>query len=369
MSSQPHDLYEVLGVSRNASQDDIKTAYRGMARQFHPDVNADPAAEERFKQVQGAYEILSDPGKRQRYDTFGSGGAQGFGGFADIGDIFEMFFGQATGGRSGRRATRSRHGESIGTILELTFEEAVFGAAKTVHVEALDRCVRCEGSGCEPGTTPSKCGTCGGAGQVQEMSRSIFGTVMTARACGVCEGTGEQIVSKCTECRSQGRVARLKAVEVEVPAGVSDGLELRITGAGNAGRLLGDPGDLYVSLGVEPHPLFERRGQDLFSVLEVPMTQAALGGDFEVKTLDGTERIRLDPGVESGEVLRVKSAGVPNLGRRGRGDLFLTLQVLTPSPENKEEKKLLERLAELRGEKPVKGQLTPGALRKPGGSD
>ena len=369
MSSQPHDLYEVLGVSRNASQDDIKTAYRTLARKFHPDVNADASAEESFKQVQGAYEILSDPAKRQRYDAFGSGGPQGFGGFADIGDIFEMFFGQATGRRSGQRATRSRHGESIGTVLELTFEEAVFGSAKTVHVETLERCTRCDGSGCEPGTAPTRCGTCSGSGQVQEMARSIFGTVMTAHACGVCEGTGEQIVSRCSDCRGQGRVARLKAVEVDVPAGVSDGLELRITGAGNAGRLGGSPGDLYVSLIVEPHAVFERRGQDLFTILEVPMTQAALGGDVEIETIDAKERIRLDPGVESGEVLRVKNAGVPNLGRRGRGDLFVTLQVVTPSPHTKEEKKLLERIAELRGERPEKGKHMPGTLRKPGGSD
>lgn len=362
------DLYELLGVPRNASADDIRRAYRALARQYHPDVNADPAATERFKQIQGAYEILSDPGKRQRYDTFGQAGGGGLP-FTDIGDIFEMFFGGAVGRRPGQRATRMREGESIGTILELTFEEAAFGAPKDVHVETLEQCARCLGNGCEPGTTPSRCGTCGGSGQVQTSTRSIFGTVMTARPCATCDATGEQITSPCSECYGRGRIARLKVVEVDVPAGVADGLELRIGGAGNAGRAGGRSGDLYVSLSVERHLVFERRGQDLFCVLEVPMTQASLGGDVEIRTLDRTEYVHIDAGVASGEVLRVKNGGVPNLGKRGRGDLFITLQVVTPQPGGKEERKLLERLAELRGEKPEKGKATPGTMRKPGGGD
>ena len=365
MATAANDLYGLLGVSRDASADQIRSAYRSLARQYHPDVNADPAATERFKQIQGAYEILSDPGKRQRYDTFGeAGGPQGFP-FTDIGDIFEMFFGGGGGARRGQGQGRSRHGESIGTLLELTFEEAAFGVTKDVHVETLESCERCMGNGCEPGTGPERCGTCGGAGQVQYSSRSIFGTVMTARVCDVCEGSGQHISSPCADCHGNGRVARLKVVEVQVPAGVADNLELRVSGAGNAGREGAGAGDLYVSLSVEPHPVFERRGQDLFTVLEVPMTQAALGGDVEIPTLDRTERIRIDPGVESGELLRVKNAGVPNLGRRGRGDLFVSVQVVTPEPVSREERKLMEKLAEIRGETVAKGKASTGVLRRP----
>lgn len=199
------------------------------------------------------------------------------------------------------------------------------------------------------------------------MTRSIFGTVMTTRNCGDCEGTGEQVLSKCTDCRGEGRVARLSTVEVRVPEGVSDGLELRISGAGNAGRAGGSAGDLYISLAVEPHPVFERRGQDLFAVLEVPMTQAALGVELEVETLDGVARVKLQPGTASGSVVRVKDAGIPNLGRRGRGDLFVTIRVSTPAPAGREEKKTLEHLAQLRDEMPGRGKPIPGKMTRPGG--
>jgi molecular chaperone DnaJ len=368
MATEAHDLYELLGVARNASPDDIRTAYRALARQYHPDVNGDPAATERFKQIQGAYEILSDPSKRQRYDHMGQTGSAGFP-FTDIGDIFEMFFGGAVGRRPGQRATRTRHGESIGTVLELTFEEAAFGVTKEIPIENLEQCTACLGNGCAPGTAPARCANCGGTGQVQEMSRSIFGTVMTARGCSVCEGTGEAITTPCPECLGEGRVGRSRVVEVQVPAGVSDGLELRVSGAGNAGRAGGGPGDLYVSLDVAPHAVFERRGPDLFTILEVPMTQAALGADVKISTLDREEHVRIDPGVGSGEVLRIKNGGVPNLGKRGRGDLFVTVDVVTPQPTSKEERKLLEQLAEARGERQAKGKAAPGTLRRPGEED
>ena len=363
--SQARDLYELLGVDRNASQDDIRKAYRALAREHHPDVSGDPEAEERFKQIQGAYEILSDPAKRQRYDAFGSGGGPGMG-FTDIGDIFEMFFGQAVGRSPGRRASRTRHGESLGTALRLTFDEAAFGITKEVHLDRLEGCERCRGNGCEPGTGPERCSQCEGSGQVQQMSRSIFGTVMTARTCGTCEGTGQRISSPCTDCGAEGRSARSRVIDVDIPAGVADGLELRVSGAGNAGRGGGGPGDLYVSLEVEPHPVFARRGQDLFATLEVPMTQAVLGADVEISTLDATESIRIEPGIASGEVLRVKNGGIPNLGRRGRGDLFITVQVLTPDLGSKEERKLMEQLADIRGERARKGRAVPGVMTKPG---
>ena len=369
MASQPHDLYELLGVARNATQEEIRRAYRRLARELHPDVSADPATEERFKQMTAAYEILSDPEKRQRYDTFGTtAGPAGTSPFMDISDIFEMFFGAPMGRRQGTRASRTRPGEALAVALDLTFQEAAFGVTRELQVEVLEACEICQGNGCEPGTSPVRCGNCGGTGQVQDMSRSIFGTVMTSRTCTTCQGTGEQITSRCDDCLGEGRVRRSRTVEVDVPQGVSDGLELRVTGAGNAGRAGGTPGDLYVALRVEPHPVFERRGQDLFAVLEVPMTQAALGAQLEVETLDRSEVVKIDAGTASGSVVRVRNGGVPNLGRRGRGDLFLTVKVVTPEPTSREEKKLLEQLAEIRGEKARKGP-TPAGLRKPRRSD
>lgn len=362
---QAHDLYELLGLDRKASHDDIRKAYRALARQHHPDVSGDPEAEERFKQIQGAYEILSDPAKRQRYDAFGFGGGAGAG-FTDIGDIFEMFFGQAVGRSPGRRASRTRHGESLGTVLRLTFEEAAFGVSRGVHLDRLEECERCLGNGCEPGTRPDRCSQCEGSGQVQQMSRSIFGTVMTARTCGTCEGTGQRIISPCTDCGGEGRSAKSRVIDVDIPPGVADGLELRVSGAGNAGRGGGGSGDLYAALEVEQHKVFARRGQDLFATLEIPMTQAVLGADVEIRTLDATELVRIDPGVASGEVLRVKNGGVPNLGKRGRGDLFITVQVLTPELGGKEERKLLEQLADIRGEKARKGRAVPGVMTRPG---
>jgi len=251
--------------------------------------------------------------------------------------------------------------------LTLSFEEAAFGVTKDVEVEALVECERCDGSGCEPGTGLSRCRYCGGTGEVQDMRRSIFGTVMTARTCMTCRGTGEEIESRCEQCSGDGRTAKARTVTVEIPPGVSDGLELRVADAGHAGRAGGPRGDLYVSLRVRSHPVFDRRGQDLFAVLEVPMTQAALGAEVEIDTLDGPERIRIEPGTRSGTALRLRNLGLPNLGRRGRGDLFLTIDVATPESAGKEERALLERLAELREETSRKGEPAPGRLRRPEG--
>ncbi len=357
------DLYDILGVPRDATQDEIRRAYRRLARQHHPDVNDDPQAEDRFKEMAAAYEILSDPEKRQRYDRYGSGGGPiGFP-FDDVTDLFEAFFGGSPFGqrRTATRRTRTRHGEDVYAQVSLTFREAAFGVRREVLVAKLEPCDRCDGSGAEPGTEPSRCRTCGGSGQVQDVRRSIFGTVMTAHPCSICEGTGEEIV-RCERCEGDGRVPLEATIPVDVPAGVSDGMELRVAGAGHAGRAGGSPGDLYLSLSVEEDPVFERRGQDLFSILEVPMTQAALGAEVELETLDGAERIRVEPGTSSGTTVRLRGKGIPNLGRRGRGDLFVTVQIQTPRPGSQEERTLLERLAELRGEPageraPVRAEL------------
>lgn len=367
--STVRDLYEVLGVTREATDDDIKKAYRRLARELHPDVNADPASEERFKEVAGAYEILSDPDKRRQYDAFGTTGGPGGGGFTDIQDIFDMFFGQGGFGVGGsrRRGPRSRtqHGEDLGVRITLGFRDAVFGARRDLEIERLVACGRCQGNGAEPGTAPVACRSCGGAGQVQAVRRSVFGTVMTASPCVACRGTGQEVLDPCEACFGEGRRRETTTVTIDIPAGVSDGMELRVAGNGHAGLAGGPAGDLYVGISVEPADEFDRRGQDLFTVLDVTMTQATLGAELEIEGLDGPERIQVDPGTESGTVVRIKGGGVPNLNRRGRGDLYVTLHVVTAGGLSREERKLWERLAELRGEQGSKREPAAGRLRRP----
>jgi molecular chaperone DnaJ len=367
MASIP-DLYSVLGVRHDASGDEIKQAYRKLARQLHPDVNDDPEAERRFKQITAAYQTLSDPAKRRQYDMFGSGGGQtpDFFPFGDMGDIFDVFFGGGVGGRrrGSRRRSRIQRGEDLFVQITLTFDEAAFGIQKDIPVASREECERCHGNGCEPGTFPSRCRRCGGAGEIQDVARSVFGTVMTARPCTVCEGTGEEIAVPCKTCSGEGRVPQEQRIGVEIPAGVSDGMDLRVPGRGQDGRQGGGAGDLYVSLRVEPHPLFDRRGQDLVCALLLPMTLAALGTEVEVPTLEGTETIRVEPGTASGTVIRLRGQGIPHLGRRGRGDMFVTVVVETPKPKSKEQRSLLDRLAEARGEKAEGGKPFLGKVRK-----
>ncbi|MGE5227381.1 MAG: molecular chaperone DnaJ [Planctomycetaceae bacterium] len=362
------DLYEVLGVRRDATDEEIKRAYRRLARELHPDVSSDPATEERFKEVAGAYEILSDPEKRARYDAYGATGGPAGQPFADISDIFEMFFGQGGfggfgGGRRRGPRTRTRRGEDVGVSVRLTFAEAAFGVRRDLALERLAQCERCLGNGAEPGTAPVACRSCHGTGEVQSVRRSVFGTLMTTSPCPTCDGSGEEIPDPCSTCMGQGRVRTPATVTVEIPAGVAEGMELRVAGAGHAGVAGGDPGDLFVRLDVEESAEFERRGQDVYTVLDVPFTLATLGGEVRIDGLDDTETIKVEPGTESGTVVRLKGKGIPHVNRRGRGDLFVTLHVLTPRDLSREEKRLVERLAELRDE-PRKGAV-PGHLRRP----
>ena len=356
------DLYDVLGVSRDATQDDIRKAYRRLAREHHPDVNQDPEAERRFKEVNLAYQTLSDPARRRQYDLFGGEGiSPDVFGFGDLGDIVEAFFGGSPFGRARtRRRTRTARGSDVRVTLPLTFEEAVFGATKEVAVRALRLCDRCQGTGAEPGTFSSRCSACGGSGEVSDVRRSVFGTVMTSRTCPTCEGTGEEVASPCATCRGDGRLAGEHTVVVEVPAGVADGMELRMEGAAEDGRGGGRPGDLYLALAVDPHPVFERQGQDLVGVLEIPVLAAITGAEFEVDTLDGTAGVSVPPGTRAGTVLRVKDAGVPHLGRRGRGDLVLHVDLDVPRRLPREERRLIEDLADQRGERGrLRGRLRP----------
>lgn len=356
------DHYQVLGVERGATSEEIKRAYRKLAREFHPDANPDPAAAERIKEINGAYEVLSDPGKRERYDLYGdANAAPSFGGFGDLGDIMESFFGSAFGARTRTRARPGgpARGADLSMRIEIDLSEAVFGTTETADVDILRACARCTGSGCEPGTFRSRCATCGGSGEQRTTQRSIFGTVMSSRPCPACHGEGEVPADPCRECRGAGRVRRDEAIEVTVPPGIADGQALRLDGRGEAGHRGGPPGDLYVQVSVRPHEYFVRDGDDLVCSMTIPFTVAALGAEVPVRTLDGEERVRVPAGTQPGELLRLRGKGATRLGGRGRGDLIVRLTVAVPTKLGADERALVEQLAMLRGEQTgdVKGIL------------
>jgi molecular chaperone DnaJ len=353
---QPRDYYEVLGVPRDATVDRIKKAYRGLAVKYHPDRNpGDAEAEERFKEASQAYAVLSDPEKRAQYDRFGHRAvdSQGFGGFdpsafgdfADIlGDLFG--FGDIFGGRRGRGRNARQRGRDLQYTLKISLEEAAEGVERSIRVPRLEGCETCSGSGSKPGTTPESCGTCGGNGQV--MFRRGFLSV--AQTCPTCAGAGRVNRDPCAACGGHGRVEREVTLKVNVPAGVDNGMRLRLAGEGESGTLGGPSGDLFVVVGVLPHQIFERNGDDLHMELPVSVYQAMLGAEIEVASVLGeSSSIKLSAGTQPGDVLRVPGAGMPNINGRRRGDLLLHSKVVVPQKLSSEQRQLIEEVARLGG--------------------
>lgn len=350
------NYYELLGVQPDVSDAELKRAYRALARRYHPDVGGgDPESEDKFKEITVAYETLRDPEKRARYDRFGPEGVNaGAGGFGDgfgITDIFDAFFsGDASPfGRRGRSP-----GPAVGTDAEvrvsLDFVEAALGTTQTVAIEMAAACNACDGSGCAPGTHPSTCRSCGGAGQVRQMRRSVLGQMMSTQTCRECSGLGNEVLSPCHECGGVGLVVSPATIEIQIPAGIADGQRLRMSGRGPAGPRGGVPGDLYVAIHVVPHPTLERRGDDLIQQLRISMTQATLGFDTQVESLEGPEELTVPPGTQPGRVFKLRGRGVPSLQGHRRGDLLVEVTVEIPERLRQEETELLHKLAELRGE-------------------
>src|SRR3954447_14519926 len=352
------DYYELLGVSRDATQDEIKRAFRQRARELHPDANHDdPDAEARFKEVALAYETLSDPERRRRYDTFGvegagAGGADPFNfnpNFGNLGDIFDAFFGGGNRGFGGGAAGPPR-GQDLEVVVDIDFERAVFGGEQAVTVRTALACETCEATGAAPGSSATACPQCGGTGQLRRVRQSILGQMVTACACPQCSGLGQVIEKPCPDCHGEGRQILDKTYTVDVPAGVDTGSTLRLPGRGAAGVRGGGYGDLYVHVRVGTHDRFERQGSDLVHELHVPFTQAALGAQFAFETLDGTEDLVLPRGTQTGRVFRLRGRGVPHLEGRGRGDLLVQVVVDTPTDLTSEQEELVRQLAEARGD-------------------
>ncbi len=352
------DYYGVLGLARGASDNDIKKAYRRLARDLHPDVNPDPEAKERFQEVSKAYQALTDPEKRRivdlggdPFDTGGGAGGSPFGnaGFGGLGDIMDAFFGGGGMGARGPRS-RTRAGGDALIRLDLDLDETVFGTTKDITVDTAVLCDTCAGAGTAPGTHPTTCATCSGRGEVQSVQRSFLGQVVSSRVCPTCEGTGQVIPEPCAKCGGDGRVRARRTISVKVPAGVEDGMRIRLTGHGEVGPGGGPAGDLYVEINERPHPVFTRDSEDLHCRVTLPMTAAALGTTLSLTTLDGEEDVDVRPGTQSGTVLTLRGRGAPRLRATGRGNLMVHVEVETPTKLDAEQEKLLRELAVLRGE-------------------
>jgi len=350
-----YDVYEVLGVSPQATDDEIKRAYRRLARECHPDANPDnPDAAERFKEISAAYELVRDPERRRKYDMFGPDGVPGAAGnpFASgqfgLNDLFDAFFSGDVFGQRGPAGTR--RGPDAETLMELTLAEVVSGARRTVEMRMPIECETCGGSGGTPGTHPSRCATCDGVGEVRQVRRSLLGQIVTAGPCPTCAGIGTTIDHPCTTCRGDGRVAGTRSIEVEVPAGIEDGQRLRLAGRGPAAPRGGTAGDLFVAIHVIANGAFDRRADDLWYRLPISIVQAALGATVEFETLDGVRELEVQPGTQPGARLRLPGLGVPSLRNGRRGDLVVEIDVQVPTNLTPDQAELLVQLAQLRGE-------------------
>lgn len=354
------DYYDVLGVPRGASDEEIKKAYRRLARKYHPDVNKDPGAEERFKVINEAYSVLGDPERRAQYDQFGHAAFEdmgqggfggfdfgGFGGFEDLGDLFGEFFGFGT-----RQAQRPQRGADLSYELTVEFEQAAFGMETEITIPRTEVCDHCHGNQAEPGTPIVTCPECNGSGQVRFVQQTPFGQFATTRTCTRCQGEGKTFDTPCTVCYGRGTQRKMSTVKVKIPAGINDGQRLRLAGKGEAGRRGGPPGDLFVVVRVKRHKLFRREGQDV--VLEVPISfvQAALGDEIDVPTLDGDVKLRIPEGTQSGKVLRLRGKGIPYLRGSGRGDQLVQIKVVTPTKLTSKQKELLREFAKAGGDSP-----------------
>ena len=364
MAENKRDYYEVLGVSKGASEEEIKKAYKKLARKYHPDMNpGDKEAEEKFKEVNEANEVLSDPEKKARYDQFGfagvdpgygagaGGGAYGAGGFdfGDLGDIFGSFFG---GGFGGTRANPNapQRGESLRTSVTISFEEAAFGCEKEISIERVEQCDTCRGTGCENGTTAEVCPDCRGTGMVQQRRQTPLGFMSTSAPCGRCGGKGRIIHQPCKACHGSGQLRRRKTLKVTIPAGIDNGQTISLRGQGNAGRNGGPAGDLLIVIAVRPHEIFRREGTSVLCEAPITFTQAVLGAELEIPTIDGKVKYSIPEGTQSGTTFRLKGKGIPGLNGRARGDQYVTVYIETPRNLNREQKEALRKFSDTLGE-------------------
>jgi molecular chaperone DnaJ len=355
MANNKRDYYEVLGISRNASDDEIKRAFRRLAKQYHPDANKEEGSESRFIEINEAYEVLNDPQKRAAYDRYGHAGLNGagmgfgdFAGFSSINDLFETFFAGATGTQ---RRTGTQRGADIRYDLTITFEEAVFGCQKEIELPRWETCPNCRGNGAQPGTSTARCSSCQGTGEIRRVQQSIFGQFVNVTMCERCRGEGRVITTPCEKCRGQGRVRNNRRVVVNIPAGVDDGIVVRVTGEGEVSARGGTPGNLLVILTVKPHPFFKRSGNDIIYELPISFTQAALGDEVDVPTVDGKSAIlKIPAGTQSNRSFRLKGLGVPVVHSSARGDQHVIVKVVTPTNLTAEQKHLLEEFARLERE-------------------
>ncbi len=350
------DYYEVLGVSRDAEQDEIKKAYRKLARKYHPDRNPDdPGAADKFKEITEAYKVLSDPHKRAQYDRHGHAGMEGadFGDFGDFSqdfsgfeDIFDMFF----GGREARTSRRPRRGADLQYRMTLKFEEAAFGGEKEIKIPRIENCPDCQGSGSQAGSHPETCPQCGGQGEMRFRHQTAFGSFVQTRPCDRCRGQGQVVTDPCKTCQGQGQVRRQRNLKVNIPPGVDTGHKLRMAGEGEAGPNNGPPGDLYIVIEVEEHPIFKREGSNLYCEVPISVVQAALGDEIKVPTLEGKVSLKIPPGTQPDRRFRLKNKGLQDVQGYGRGDLFIKARVVIPEKLNRKQKELLEEFARISGE-------------------